>query len=775
MAVTDFVAIPDWALSLGGCGVAAGELDGAPVAVVLAVARQSAPVGGRYRVGRELAGGAPQWGPWREVPDWPAPASVAGGLALWPSPAGTDLVVFALDGPAGPDFGWYRVGHGLAADGTVAGWEPWRQVPDWFAWENQGADITLADLSGTGRTDLVVAMLDAPAGPNTAYYRVGHDLAPDGTVRGGWGPWIAVPDSNTWENQGLGIAVVDLLGDGGRQLLVGMVDNPAEQNTAICSVGWALDADGRAGGGWGPWGPLDGWRFWENAGVSFSAVPGAPGRLLVLTVDNPAGAPQAYWRLVDIPTDLDEAATRGAWRLLDFPTEVNPVHAALLHTGDVLLFAGSGNDPNRQPPRDFRTRLWHYPSHVVDAPATPLDLFCCGHAMLPDGRLLAAGGTGTYDPFHGLKDTVVFDPVTAAWSVLPDMAHGRWYPALTPLPDGRVLALSGLDEAGVLTLQPEVFDPAAGGWVGVGSPGAWPLYAHLVVLTGGRVFYPGGQYGGNNGVRPSVWDMGSGAVTDVPGLTAPDMRNQSASVLLPPAQLQRVMLVGGGGADMHNQGPAVPDTALVDLAGPAPAYRPGPALHHGRMHLCAVLLPDRTVLVTGGSQMEEMAGMAAPHAEVFDPVTETWHAAAASRVPRLYHSVALLLPDGRVMSAGSNPARGVEEMRIEVFSPAYLFAGPRPHLTLAAATATFGTALAGATGGADVLASVGLVRPGATTHSSNNEQRLVDVPFTAQPDGSLVLQLPADPGLAPPGWYLVFAVNDAGVPSEGVWLQLTAA
>lgn len=250
------------------------------------------------------------------------------------------------------------------------------------------------------------------------------------------------------------------------------------------------------------------------------------------------------------------------------------------------------------------------------------------------------------------------------------------------------------------------------------------------------------------------------------------MRNQSASILLPPAQDQRVMLMGGGGWDMHNEAPAVADACLVDLAAANPAYRPVAPLHEARMHLCAVLLPDRTVLVNGGAAMEEAATAAALDAEIFDPTTETWTLAARSRVPRLYHSIALLMPDGKVITAGSNPARKTEELRIEVYWPPYLFTGPRPSLVLATDQAVVGDTVT-ATTDDPALASVGLVRPGATTHSSDNEQRLVDVPTTYAADGALTLRLPAQRTLTPPGWYLVFAVSAARVPSHGTRLHLS--
>jgi len=347
--------------------------------------------------------------------------------------------------------------------------------------------------------------------------------------------------------------------------------------------------------------------------------------LVILAIDNPGGQNTGYYRVLDLVTDLDTAATEGVWRLLDFDTQINPIHAVLLHTGDVLLFTGSGNDIEQFTAHQFRSRVWHYPSAQLDAPGTPIDLFCAGQAFLPDGRVLAAGGTGQYDPFFGLKDALVFDPIALTWTRKPDMAGGRWYPTLLPLPDGRVLAISGLDAASHLNQVPEIYTDTPPSWSAVASPGPWPMYCHLFLLDDGRIFFSGGNFAGNNGVPPSIWELSSGATTAVHGLTAPDMRNQAASVLLPPAQDQRIMIVGGGGPEHHGGVVAgVKDANVVDLAAATPTYRAVAPMNHARMHLCAVLLPDRTVLATGGAALEENAAVAALHAEIFDPTTGTW-------------------------------------------------------------------------------------------------------------------------------------------------------
>ena len=336
--------------------------------------------------------------------------------------------------------------------------------------------------------------------------------------------------------------------------------------------------------------------------------------------------------------------------------------------------------------------------------------------------------------------------------------------------------MSGLDEKNELNVVPETY--LDGRWTSLSPSPHWPMYAHLFLLEDGRVFYSGGQYGANNGVRPTVWDPATNASTDLQGvLPDPQARNQSASVLLPPAQDQRVMIMGGGPFDMHDQTGAVASVAIADLAAPQPAYRSVAGLNMARMHLCATLLPDRTVLVSGGAMMEENAGQAAFAAEIYHPDPGAgpgrWAMAAVSRVPRLYHSVALLMPDGKVITAGSNPQRKTEELRIEVFWPPYLFGTKRPEITVADTELTYGGAVAVTVPDAARLASACLLQAGATTHSSNCEQRLVDLPLTVTGADTASVALPVTATLAPPAWYLLFVVNADGIPSHGIWVHLS--
>jgi hypothetical protein len=835
---TPFREVPDWtSWENQGANVAVADLDGdgQPELIILRVDHPTpGPNAGFYRVGRRLAadGTVAAWGPWLTVPDWSASENQGAGLAVANfGPKGLALVVFQVEHRTpGPNRGLYRVGRRLDAQGNVTGgWSDWAEVPDWRSWRDQGAAIVVNDLDGDGRPELLVFHIDDfhgdnPGRPNKGLYRVGLGLTPDGQVSG-WGDWAAV-DWFSWFNQGAGLGVADLDGDGRPELVVFQIDNPTGMNAGYYRVGWGLEANGVVKDGWGPWVSVGDWSSAEDQGGGIAlwdfAGRGRPD-LVVFHVDHPPGPNAGLYAVLRLELDVDRAQELGVWRLLRYFSEVLPVHAALLHTGKVLLFAGSGNNVFRFESPDFGNEarqvytsvVWDPINNTFDHPATlrrangrPIDFFCCGHCFLPDGRLLVVGGTDKYDKelrnnvpvdsghgFVGLSDALIFDPSPAPgnWKAVASMrSPGRWYPTALPLGDGTPLVASGMIANGKRdpTLEHNT-DPDSQGWEVVGNV-PLPLYPHLFLLRDGRLFFTGGRMDTRGKSTPGLFDplAPGGAFVPVDNLSDPDKRNQSASVLLPPAQAQRVLIMGGGPEDETE---ATARVDVIDLTEPRPSYRPALPMQFDRMHVNAVLLPDRTVLATGGGGTREAgAGGAVPPdlvrerlvAEVFDPATGSqgaWRSLAQAQVGRLYHSVALLLPNGQVLVAGGNPDKGgqvpwlppdpLEEMRLELFSPPYLFRGPRPVIESAPDKAAYGASIAVRCPQAGRVKWASLVRPGLTTHSFNVEQRLVDLPFTVE-DVTLRCDVTGERNLAPPGWYMLFLTDTEGVPSVAHWLLL---
>jgi hypothetical protein len=515
------------------------------------------------------------------------------------------------------------------------------------------------------------------------------------------------------------------------------------------------------------------------------------------------------------------AADQGKWELWPFHSEVLAVHAVLLHTGKVLFAAGSGNStvrfrnadfgntakkfwtsvvwqPTASPPATQDTSFSH-PDTSRDVVGDVLDFFCGGETVLADGQVLTTGGTARYPDdaahttFAGRADTLLFDPATEQWVVTRAMAHGRWYPSVITLGDGRALVAAGFDEHahGDRNKTLETFFHQADYWQPAAMPPGFeglPLYAHMYLLADGSVFYAGGHQD-DAPAAPLRMDLtrSPAAVTKVPAPSAVETRDQCASVLLPPAQDQRVMIIGGG--PQEEGGGAIDNVDIIDLTDANPTYRPVAPMHAERVHVNATLLPDRTVLVTGGSRHKEHADEATNHAEIFDPAhpERGWTVLAAAEVPRMYHSVALLLPDARVVTACGNPRQGQhvewgldgenEEMRMEIFSPPYLAPGrgPRPVIGAAPTEWRYGQTVTIATPDAATLRDVSLIRPGATTHSFNTSQRLVDLPITARDGNGVQVQVTDEPNLAPPGWYMLFLTNAKGVPSVANWVHLAGA
>ncbi|MFI5892001.1 galactose oxidase-like domain-containing protein [Actinoplanes sp. NPDC051513] len=459
--------------------------------------------------------------------------------------------------------------------------------------------------------------------------------------------------------------------------------------------------------------------------------------------------------------DVCSLADIGHWELLPVDSHVLAVHAVLMHTGQILFFAGSGNNVPNFNAHLVKSVVWDYEEGTFYDPGCPFDVFCAGQTVLADGKVLVAGGTDKYDNFVGSQAAYLFDPTLRQWIRVDDMDEHRWYPTLVSMGDGRAVASSGISAPN------EVFHPGAG-WSKLPATTALPLYPHLLLLQDGRLFYTGEQLG-NATVEGRVIEPWTGAEQTVSGLRDKANRDQGNSILLPPAQAQRVMVIGGSGSSA-----ATNHTDIIDLAGgPAGAtFQPGPDLAKARGLCNSVILPDRTVLITGGGLHGETRSDAVHLAEIYDPATNTVRPVAEAGVSRLYHSVALLLPDGRVVTAGSNPDRGDDELRLELYHPPYLFQGPRPLLESAPTEWHYGTTVEVSTPSAMTLRWAQLIRPMATTHAYDSSQRLIDLPIVCRDACSVTVDVTGNPNLAPPGWYMLVVVDDCGIPSSALWIRL---
>lgn len=473
----------------------------------------------------------------------------------------------------------------------------------------------------------------------------------------------------------------------------------------------------------------------------------------------------------------------GRWDTLDYEAPVKSVHAAMLKTGKVLLIAGSGNDKAEFDAGSFKTVVWDPATGEFTDIPTPWDAFCAGHAFLPDGRLLVSGGTRVYENlemtprlnYAGLKDSYIFDPLTEQYEKVDDMEIARWYPTLVGLGDGKILAAAGLDDRGRMSQgQTEIFDPATNQWTtSTVLKHVFPTYPALLLMADGRLFYTGTNQGyvpGGNSLKPGLWNLKNNNFQYVEGLPDPIRTDNSASVLLPPAQDQKVIMMGGAKAGDSPETETTARTAVIDLDNSEnPSYVQGPNLKNATRYPSAVILPDDTVLQTGGSKGYRAFDLHS--AQIYHPDTNTLTDAASPLVGRNYHSEAILLPDGRVATFGSDPLGGQFEMRIEVYSPSYMFRGQRPVITSGDTELTRGTSAGFSLPAGTDLKNVKLIRPSAVTHVTDVEQRSVDLPFN-RTAGGIDVQIPGNPNLLPSGWYMAFVTNKQNVPSTAFWVHV---
>jgi hypothetical protein len=452
------------------------------------------------------------------------------------------------------------------------------------------------------------------------------------------------------------------------------------------------------------------------------------------------------------------AAAMGKWEPA-FTTPMVAVHAHLLRTGKVLLWGDQKE-----------AYVWSGGTSFTAVAPKPFKIYCTGHTFLPDGRLLVMGGTSPQT--RGLRYATIFDPATKTWAAATSMAQGRYYPTATTLPNGDVLVVSGHDTTKTVVKIPEVRS-GGGGWrrlttAPLAIPN--PFYPPMFVAPNGKVFLAGFL------PTSAYLDVaGTGHWTAVAKRKVVGRKLGSAVMYAP----GKILYAGGGTDSVFSRDTLLAPTAsaeVIDLNQSSPAWRTVPSMTFARRQLNATILADGSVLVTGGTSGTGFNNQAnAVHAaELWNPKTESWTTMAAEGRNRTYHATALLLPNGKVLSTGSGEGGGIlfadSEFSAQLFSPPYLFnadgsLAARPSITSAPARLSYGKTFTIQTPNPASISRGTLIRLSSVTHGFNQSQHIF--PLTVQSTGATTLNAaaPARGALAPPGPYMLFLINTAGVPS----------
>jgi galactose oxidase-like protein/uncharacterized protein DUF1573/Kelch motif protein len=436
----------------------------------------------------------------------------------------------------------------------------------------------------------------------------------------------------------------------------------------------------------------------------------------------------------------------GEWGpVVSWPYEVT--HASLLATGKVLVW----------PPYNLgdNARVWDPTTNTfVVSPKAGYNIFCSGHTHLADGRVLVSGGQiGAV--LYGVPNASIYDPTTDTWTRLPDMESPRWYPTNTTLANGDVLVTSGqIDPVRGIDGLPQIWQAATSTWQDLSSAQLIvPLYPRMFLAPNGKVFYAG------EAPQSRYLDTtGTGQWSPV----AESNLNRDYGSAIQYGD-GKILIVGGGN-------PPTATAEVIDLNAPTPAWRLVGSMAYPRRQLNATLLPNGQVLVTGGSSGKGFNDLTSPvlPAELWDPISENWTTLASQTGYRGYHSVALLLPDGTVLAAGGD--RNLSSAQI--FSPPYLFNGPRPVISSATTGVGYGSTFTVGTSNTAGITQVTWLRPGSVTHAFNQDQRFNNLIFSVTSSTQLRVTAPANPNLAPPGYYMMFLINSAGVPSVARFIHL---
>ncbi len=496
-------------------------------------------------------------------------------------------------------------------------------------------------------------------------------------------------------------------------------------------------------------------------------------------------------------TRITYEQTNGRWDIVA-TSPVRSIHAVMEPiTGNILLMAGTGNSSQYTgknvtalPTVDYKAAVFNPNNYGFLSLQAMWDVFCGAHVIQPNGNILVAGGTAAYEQiagtktlkqFEGVKNSAIFDILTNTWTKTGSLNDARWYPTIvrTGSPATDVI-VSGLDQNG--NIDPghtEFFDSVNNKWV-LGQPQSWKLFPTYPALfqTNNKywLFWSGANagYGPTNvkGARqPGLWNFKTGQFVPITGLLQPQLNETAGTILLPPANEQKFMFIGGGGVGDVKADTA--RTAIVDVSAADPHYVPGPNLDSPKRYALATDLPDDTVLIAGGSSGYRANDVLT--AQIYNPATNTIRNVASPEVGRDYHSEAILVNSGAVFYFGSNPLSDTNEfeMRVEEYRPPYFFEGPRPVITTSPKQAKLGSVVTIHVNSARPITKIRLIAPSAYTHVTDTSQRSVAATILSERNGVIRFRLPSNPNLLIPGYYMLFVDDSHDIPSVAPWIQVT--
>lgn len=453
-----------------------------------------------------------------------------------------------------------------------------------------------------------------------------------------------------------------------------------------------------------------------------------------------------------------------------FAWPIIPAHVVLLPNGKVFNFGTNGNGDQGA---GFNYDVWSpalgtgNDSHQWLPNQTATDIFCAATTLLPDtGDVLVPGGD-TRNPINfGITATSIFNSGNQSLTRTANMQFARWYPTSITLPNGETMIHGGRDGSNNPVATPEIY-----------SNGNWRTLwgATNEEITGneeGRWFYPrnwiapNGRIFGMSGDRMYFMDwQGDGGAQVVGRLPNKSRSHISTAVMYQPGKILQI----GGSTFGDTQAEGSNQAITVDISGGAPVVQDAPNMAKRRVWANSTVLPNGEVLITGGSAFENRLVDPAQVAEIWNPNTRQFRQVATAATPRLYHSVSLLLPDATVLIAGGGAPGPLNNLNGELYYPPYLYAANgtfAPRLTIGNMGDRFNynAKVNVPYFGAGQVQRVTLIRTGAVTHSFDMGQRFVELPFTVQ-NGAVEVTMPNSPNIAPPGYYMLFLVNQAGVPS----------